>query len=305
MPAHITVFTPTYNRAYILPRLYESLLAQTDKNFIWLIVDDGSTDNTPDLAQTWIQEQKLIVNYHRKANGGKHTAMEYAHQICNTPFIVCVDSDDLLINNAIEFINNEVKGIAEKKDIVGIVGRRCDLDGVALSEKWPSSKQKIYFYDLYDVYGYNTDTMLIFKTDMVKRYHFPVFEDEKFVSEKVLYKQFLYQYPMIAITELIYQCEYLQDGYTHNKNLFNRNPKGTLASLRQNAYLTILDNKKSFREKIKEVAACYFWKRLYKISDKDDVYKTKYPFASIYHIIGKCLSYLFCLKHQIKTCTRR
>lgn len=305
MQTWVTIFTPTYNRAYILHQLYESLLSQTDQNFIWLIVDDGSTDNTQELVKQWLQEQKINIDYQYKPNGGKHTAMEYAHQICRTPFIVCVDSDDALTDDAVELINKKVPDIVGRKNIAGVVGRKCDFTKKAFSEQWPSIQQDVYFYDLYDVYGYNTDTILIFKTDIVKRYHFPIFLDERFVSEKVLYKQFLYQYQMLAIVELIYLCEYLQDGYTNDKTLFERNPKGNLAALRQNAYLSIHDDKKSFLDKIREVAACYFWQKRYHISDSDDVYKIKYPFAIIYHIIGKCLSYLFCLKHQIKTYTRR
>ena len=92
----ITVFTPTYNRAGLLVQLYDSLKKQTSKDFVWLIVDDGSTDNTKDVVDGFIKENKIEIDYHYKPNGGKNTAIDLAHEICKTDFIACVDSDDFL-----------------------------------------------------------------------------------------------------------------------------------------------------------------------------------------------------------------
>ena len=100
----ITVFTPAYNRAYCLARVYESLLKQTNQNFVWLIVDDGSTDNTKELVAGWVKEQKLVIKYIYKANGGMHTAHNAAYKNIDTELNVCIDSDDFMPISAIQNI---------------------------------------------------------------------------------------------------------------------------------------------------------------------------------------------------------
>ena len=103
--ARITVYTPTYNRAYRLPDLYESLLRQTDRRFEWLIVDDGSTDDTKELVATWIQEQKIPIRYFFQENKGKQEACNWAHSLLETELHTCVDSDDYLCDNALSLIH--------------------------------------------------------------------------------------------------------------------------------------------------------------------------------------------------------
>jgi len=98
----ITVFTPTYNRAYILNRLYESLKKQSSKSFLWLIIDDGSTDNTEELVNAWIRENIIEIRYYKQENGGKQRAHNKAVELCDTELFICVDSDDYLTENAIE-----------------------------------------------------------------------------------------------------------------------------------------------------------------------------------------------------------
>ena len=104
MQNKLTIFTPTYNRMELLKNLYSSLKNQTNKNFIWFIVDDGSTDNTKQLVNELKNEAVLNISYVKKENGGKNTAMDYAHSNCETEFIACVDSDDYLTENAVEEI---------------------------------------------------------------------------------------------------------------------------------------------------------------------------------------------------------
>ena len=113
----ITVFTPTYNRSNTLPRAYESLLNQTNKDFVWLIIDDGSTDNTKELVDNWIAQDKLKIEYHYKENGGKHTAMRLAYQLTKTKYFLNFDSDDELTPDAINsFLNEWSKIINEGKE---------------------------------------------------------------------------------------------------------------------------------------------------------------------------------------------
>ena len=106
----ITIFTPTYNRLYSMKRLYRSLINQTNKDFIWLIVDDGSTDKTEEYVREWINNNKIEIRYLYQKNQGKQVAHNLAVENCNTDFFICVDSDDYLTNNAVEImISNKYK----------------------------------------------------------------------------------------------------------------------------------------------------------------------------------------------------
>src|SRR5690606_35774747 len=96
----ITVFTPTYNRAHLLPRLYESLCRQTSKDFLWLVIDDGSVDNTKEIVQSWIKENIIQIEYHFKENGGMHTGHNMAIKNIKTELCMCVDSDDYLLDDS-------------------------------------------------------------------------------------------------------------------------------------------------------------------------------------------------------------
>ena len=125
----ITVLTPTYNRAKTLPRVYKSLLAQTVKNFVWLIIDDGSTDNTKELVEKWIAENKLSIEYHYKENGGKHTAMKMAYELTQTKYLLAIDSDDELTADAVNVFLNEWKEI--EKD--GFESQFAEISGLTFS----------------------------------------------------------------------------------------------------------------------------------------------------------------------------
>lgn len=126
---NITVFTPTYNRAKTLSRVYESLLNQTNKDFVWLIIDDGSTDNTKELVAKWIEENKLSIEYHYKENGGKHTAMKMAYELTQTKYLLAIDSDDELTADAVNVFLNEWKEI--EKD--GFESQFAEISGLTFS----------------------------------------------------------------------------------------------------------------------------------------------------------------------------
>ncbi len=103
----LTVFTPTYNRAATLPRAYSSLLAQTNKSFEWLIIDDGSADNTKEVVDGWIKDGQLSIKYVYKPNGGKYTAMQMANELCTTKYLLTLDSDDELVPAAVQVIQEQ------------------------------------------------------------------------------------------------------------------------------------------------------------------------------------------------------
>ena len=136
----LTVFTPTYNRAHTLKRTYESLCRQTNKDFVWIIVDDGSTDNTKELVNEWISENILKdIRYCYKENGGLHTGYNKAIEIADTELMVSLDSDDYMPDNAVELIVNKWESDGSN-ELGGIVGLDYNTDGTLLGTKWPDTK---------------------------------------------------------------------------------------------------------------------------------------------------------------------
>lgn len=121
----ITILTPTYNRAYVIDKLYKSLLKQTAKNFEWLIVDDGSTDNTKELIKKYIDEKKISIRYIFQENGGKHRALNKGISMIDNEVTFIVDSDDYLLNNAIENITKYYEKYKENPKICGFSFLRC------------------------------------------------------------------------------------------------------------------------------------------------------------------------------------
>ncbi len=227
----LTIFTPTYNRVYILPQLYDSLCRQTSKNFVWLIVDDGSTDNTEALVNSWISESKIAIEYYKQANGGKMRAHNLGVQLCKTPLFTCVDSDDYLTDDAVEHIicfwkNNNREG----EHLAGFIGYKSMIfqsnDEPKITCRFPSIRRG-KSRDLYRKYGFVGDTAMIFDTDVIKKYPFPVVDGEKFITEAAAYALIDSHYDFLYCDESFQICEYQQDGYTVNSgSLYLKYPKG-------------------------------------------------------------------------------
>lgn len=229
----ITVFTPTYNRSHTLTRLYRSLCEQTSKEFIWLIVDDGSMDNTKELVTTWISEKKIAINYYYQENMGKSGAHNKGVELAETELFVCVDSDDYLANDAIEEIIFAWSNLKATK-VIGILAFRGYADGDAITTYSLSKETTGQLLDLYRHKIISGDTMLIYRTELMKEFRFPIFENEKFVPEAYLYDKLDEKGELYVLPKVLYIGEYLADGYTQNMaKLIANNPKGYLAWIRQ------------------------------------------------------------------------
>jgi glycosyltransferase involved in cell wall biosynthesis len=232
----LTVFTPTYNRAYCLSKLYESLKAQSNNDFVWLIVDDGSTDNTEELVKNFIDEKFIDIRYHKKENGGKHTAHNVGVELCETDLFVCVDSDDYLVNDAVR-IMNEIHNEHKKENLLGYYFRRKYPDGSNVASDYPKRIVRAGIVDLYNKYAFRGDTVIVLKSKYAKQCSFPTFSGERFVTERVYYNQLNSIAPMLLREEAIYVCEYLEDGYTKNaRRLTAKNPYGSALAQLSEAY---------------------------------------------------------------------
>lgn len=227
MKQAVTIFTPTYNRAYILPRVYESLCNQTNKGFIWLIVDDGSIDNTRYIVNRWINEEIITIRYIYQENEGKHIAHNMGVDACETELFVCVDSDDYLLPNAVDEVINTWNDV-RKEELAGIVSMRITENGAPIGKVYlPKNIQESTLGDLYDRYKFKGDTMLTFRSSILREYKFPKIDGEKFIGEDYVYAQIDKNYKLYVLNKGLYVCEYLEDGYTKNsKRLIQNNPKG-------------------------------------------------------------------------------
>lgn len=224
----VTIFTPTYNRAYRLAALYDSLKNQTSRDFEWLIIDDGSSDGTEELVKPWIDEQVIPVRYIRQANGGKHRAINRGvKEACGELFFI-VDSDDTLTTDAVEQILKVVDEIKENEKLCGVCFRRLDLKthemvGTLFPEDgmYASSLEWVYKYKV------GGDKAEIVLTNVLRKYPFPEYDGENFVPEALVWNRIADSYQMICKNKGIYLCEYLPDGLSVGfKRNLKRNPQG-------------------------------------------------------------------------------
>ena len=224
----LTVFTPAYNRAYSLPRTYESMKNQTCKDFIWLIIDDGSSDNTKELVDQWISESnEFEIQYIYKENGGMHTAHNTAYANIHTELNVCVDSDDAMPADAVEKI---LRKWEEVKDCgyAGIIALDADLNTNKVIGKGFPEGLKDTTVSGYYARGGAGDKKLICRTDIINQYpEYPVYEGEKYFSLAFKYRLIDQGYKMAVLDEIVCLVEYQQDGSTNNMiRQYYRNPKG-------------------------------------------------------------------------------
>lgn len=223
----ITVFTPTYNRAHTLLRTYESLKRQDCKEFIWLIVDDGSADNTADLVRQWqLEDSGFEIRYIYKENGGMHTAHNTAYENIDTELNICIDSDDCLADGAVSAI---IKKWAEIKDqgYAGLIGLDADLDGKLIGKGFPAELKETTLTGYYTAGG-SGDKKLVYRTDIVKKYPpYPVFEGERYVALAYKYRLIDQDYKLAVLAQVLCNVEYQVDGSSMNMyRQYLRNPKG-------------------------------------------------------------------------------
>lgn len=226
----ITIFTPVYNRAYIIGRLYQSLLNQTNYEFEWLVVDDGSDDRIGELIDIWIKKENapFKIRFYRQENGGKHRAVNKGVQLAEGDAFFIVDSDDYLAADAVELVYQWWKDIEKEEGYAGVSGLRGNkkgevIGGTPLFEAYMDATNLER-----ERYGLLGDKAEIYKTSVLKKYPFPEPPGEKFLTEAVVWDRIAYDGLKIRwFNKVIYICEYREDGLTNRVGeLFSRNPVG-------------------------------------------------------------------------------
>lgn len=289
MKCKITIFTPTFNRKQLLLKCYNSLKKQSNKNFIWLIIDDGSTDGTELLVEKWKQEKSINIEYILKCNGGKHTAHNLAVNKCNSDYFLILDSDDYLSNECIEKLLNYIEITNNDDSICGVIGNRYNsVTGKVIGKDIPNVKFASGI-ELYQKYGFKGDTLRMYKTKVLKDYVFPEIKDEKFIYENVVFDRIDLKYKFLVIRDKLYYGSYNEDGYTNNSNrLKYNNPIGYSLSLKSSSETAI-----NFQKRINWTILYIIWCRKFKIKNVTKNYNNKllyillYPIALILYLIKK------------------
>ncbi|SFL27052.1 Glycosyltransferase involved in cell wall bisynthesis [Lachnospiraceae bacterium KH1T2] len=211
--AELTVFTPTYNRAELLNRVYESLVDQTNHNFEWLIVDDGSTDSTRNIVNKFISEKKITVRYLYRENGGKMRSHNDGVKNAASPLFVCLDSDDCFTKSAVDDILNAWNSCKDDDKCAGIVAHKgISETEILYNEEFPDV-DKTSLLDL-RIRGFNGETTLVFRTDVLKENLFPEIEGEKYVPEDYVYDLIGQKYYLMVMPKILTICELEDEGYT-------------------------------------------------------------------------------------------
>lgn len=229
----LTIFTPTYNRKETLKRLYNSLCNQTEKDFEWLIVDDGSLDDTECLVKEWINAGVIKINYYYQKNAGKAAAHNKGVELSQGKLFVCVDSDDELTKTAVTEIKEVYKSFNDSD--IGIIAYKYNTkNNNSVTFIKDVNIKHSTLGDLYNKYGMTGDTMLVYKSSVIKKYSFPQYAGEKFMPEAYLYDLLDQEGTLYVLRRKLYGCEYLDNGYTANiARLLYSNPQGYFAYINQ------------------------------------------------------------------------
>ena len=222
----LTIFTPAYNRAHTLPRTYQSLCRQTCKDFEWLIIDDGSSDNTKELVEGWIKDNIIPIRYIYQENQGMHGAHNTAYRNIYTELNTCIDSDDYMPETAVRDIISFWKENGSNV-FAGLVGLDCTEDRMVIGGFFPEDLKETKLSDYY-LYGGSGDKKLVYRTEVIKNYpEYPRFEGERYFSLGYKYLLIDQDYKLLTLNKTLVVVEYQADGSSSSmwKQYWN-NPNG-------------------------------------------------------------------------------
>ena len=289
----LTIFTPAYNRAHTLARTYRSLCQQTCNDFEWLIIDDGSTDNTTEVVKKWINESDFKIRYIYQENQGMHGAHNTAYENISTELNTCIDSDDYMPFDAVENIINFWKENRNNK-YAGFIGLDQREDGSIIGSLFPTEMKETTLMDFY-AKGGTGDKKLVYRTKVIKQYpKYPIFEGERYVGLAYKYMLIDKDYKMLTINKPLVIVEYQMDGSSNMmwKQYWN-NPKG-FAFFRKTEMLVSPTLKRRFISCIHYVSSSIISK------NKRFVSESPKKFLTILAIIPGLALYAL-IRHKVKS----
>lgn len=279
----ITIYTPTYNRAQCLGHLYQSLMNQTDLNFEWLIVDDGSTDETRQIVEMFKADGVLKIRYIHKENGGVNSVMDCAAQNTENEIIWRVDSDDSIKENAVEQIYANWHLVAHDDSLVGLVFLSENRDGTLVGKHPFKENFKSNFFDYQACYGASGDRAEVCKTRIMKEYPFPSFPGEKFCPEGLMWNRVAQKYGAIYIPQVIH-IRNVESGDAISRRIVETLKKNSMGSL--SYYSELLNMCKSRKIKLLYYLknSILFWR--YALSDTKLRFSQKLGMVPLSAFIG-------------------
>ncbi len=229
----ITVFTATYNRGHLIQRIYQSLLRQKEFNFEWLVIDDGSQDQTEDLFNDWTsRDNPFEIRYYKQENRGLIRTLNRGIELARGEYFAKIDSDDYVVDDYTTNISKWVASIENSTSIYAVSGVRVTPDGIPLKGKWPDIPRELGFVDATDLeraaYDLDADMCEAWRTDVLRNYPFPVWNGEKFAPEQIVFNQIaLDGYKIRWYPVAMSICEYQEGGLTKgSRKLEIQNPMG-------------------------------------------------------------------------------
>ena len=221
----LSIITPTYNRGHLLDRCFRSLLAQTDKDFQWIIVDDGSTDDT-EAVVSGFETDLFPITYVKKENGGKHTALNAAHAHIRGEYVLILDSDDYLTEDSVSIVRQNWMRYADNTGIgmLTFLKGSSRQDPVCTAQDFDTPVDILHYRR---VCFWGSDCCEVIRSQLFLKYPFPVFSGERFVSECALWNRVAKTHKCVYINQVVYICQYLEGGLTASgRALRVRNPRG-------------------------------------------------------------------------------
>ncbi len=225
----LSILTATYNRGTYLPKLYETIQKnRTDElNCEWIIIDDGSTDQTKEQVQKWIEENKIAIQYQYQKNSGKMAAINEAVKLATGDLIVDCDSDDYFTEDAFDKIQKNAKKLLENQNLYGMVFLKQENNGTISGKQFKENEQITTMFDLYFKEDIEGEKIIVFNSKIRKKYVHRLEKEEKFITEARMYHEMDKNYQILAINEVIEQGSYREDGYTKNIHAtFKKYPYG-------------------------------------------------------------------------------
>jgi glycosyltransferase involved in cell wall biosynthesis len=228
----LTIFTATYNRAHLLPRLFKSLKRQGCFDFEWLVIDDGSVDKTTDLFEDFLKEElPFSIRFYTQENQGLIRTLNSGISLAKGCYLIKMDSDDYVMDDFVENICRWIDEIDSNKKIYAVGGLRVTAQGMPLKGKWPIIPKEGYV-DASDIerkqYNLDADMTEAWRLEVLRRYPFPVWPTEKFAPEQIVTHQIAiegYKIRWRAVPLTI--CEYQEGGLTLGAStLEKKNPMG-------------------------------------------------------------------------------
>lgn len=252
----LSIITPTYNRGYCLPNIYNNLSkSKHTSDFEWIIIDDGSSDNTKEIVEKWKEKTNLNITYVYKQNGGKTNALFEAFQLnLNGDFSVVLDSDDVFVDDFFEILLKSGVSLLDK--YIGYVYLKEDQEGKLIGE--PFKLQDASYSEMYfSKNKTNGDKIFVVRTDIYRKSIIKSFEKEKLIPEGVNYMIMSKNGIFKCINITLYRGEYLEDGLSNNiLQLASKNINGFILekNMLQNENLPLIEKLKN---EVKYISYCH------------------------------------------------